>query len=129
MLKTINRRKSTQVNGSSQQPSKVQHTPVGACVEVGKFGIDEEVERLKRDKNVLMTELVRLRQQQQTTDNQLQNVGQRGQVIEQHQQQMMSFLAKAMHSPGFMAQFSQQQTESNRHVTGGKKRQLSRYLE
>ncbi|KAI5445738.1 hypothetical protein KIW84_013825 [Lathyrus oleraceus] len=61
----------------------------------------------------------RILQRQQTTDNQLQNVGQRGQVMEQHQQQMMSFLAKAMHSPGFTAQFSQQQTESNRHVTGG----------
>ncbi|KAL5054867.1 hypothetical protein RYX36_035549 [Vicia faba] len=129
LLKTINRRKSTQANGNSQQPPKVQDAPVGACVEVGKFGIDEEVERLKRDKNVLMTELVRLRQQQQTTDNQLQTVGQRVQVMEQRQQQMMSFLAKAMHSPGFMAQFSQQQTESNRHVTGGKKRRLQRQEE
>ncbi|CAK8537535.1 unnamed protein product [Lathyrus sativus] len=49
--------------------------------------------------------------------------------MEQRQQQMMSFLAKAMHSPGFMAQFSQQQTESNRHVTGGKKRRLQRQEE
>ncbi|KAK4368773.1 hypothetical protein RND71_012565 [Anisodus tanguticus] len=31
---------------------------VGACVEVGKFGLEEEVERLKRDKNVLMQELI-----------------------------------------------------------------------
>ena len=103
----------------------MQNTPVGgACVEVGKFGIEEEIERLKRDKNVLMQELVRLRQQQQTTDNQLQTVGQRVQVMEQRQQQMMSFLAKAMHSPGFLAQFVQQ-NEGNRHITGGnKKRRL-----
>jgi heat shock transcription factor len=107
----------------------VQNPTAGSCVEVGKFGIDEEVERLKRDKNVLMQELVRLRQQQQTTDNQLQNVGQRVQVMEQRQQQMMSFLAKAMNSPGFMAQFSQQQNESNRHVTAVKKRRLQRQEE
>ncbi|XP_012572685.1 heat stress transcription factor A-1b isoform X2 [Cicer arietinum] len=129
LLKTISRRKSAHANGNSQESSKVQNSSVGACVEVGKFGLDEEVERLKRDKNVLMQELVKLRQQQQTTDNQLQNVGQRVQVMEQRQQQMMSFLAKAMHSPGFMAQFAQQQNESNRHVAGGKKRRLQRQEE
>ncbi|KAK7258158.1 hypothetical protein RIF29_32648 [Crotalaria pallida] len=131
LLKSISRRKSTHVNGgsSSQQASQVQNSPV-ACVEVGKFGLEEEVERLKRDKNVLMQELVRLRQQQQTTDNQLQTVGQRMQVMEQRQQQMMSFLAKAMHNPGFLAQFVHQQNETNRHIAAGsKKRRLQRQEE
>ncbi|XVF06879.1 hypothetical protein REPUB_Repub06bG0089400 [Reevesia pubescens] len=125
LLKTISRRKPTNVN-SNQQP-QVQSSSVGACVEVGKFGLEEEVERLKRDKNVLMQELVRLRQQQQATDNQLQAVGQRVQVMEQRQQQMMSFLAKAMQSPGFLSQLVQQQNESNRRLTGAnKKRRLPR---
>ncbi|BAU00740.1 heat stress transcription factor A-1b-like [Vigna umbellata] len=124
LLKSISRRKSAHINGS-QQPSQVQKSAVRACVEVGKFGIEEEVEILKRDKNVLMQELVRLRQKQQVTDNQLQNVGQRVQSMEQRQQQMMSFLAKAMHSPGFLAQFVQQQNESKKHITGAnKKRRL-----
>ncbi|KAK7307999.1 hypothetical protein VNO77_41542 [Canavalia gladiata] len=126
LLKTISRRKSAHVNGS-QQPAQVHNSPVRACVEVGKFGLEEEVERLKRDKNVLMQELVRLRQKQQVTDNQLQNAGQRVQAMEQRQQQMMSFLAKAMQNPGFLAQFVQQQNEGNRHITGGnKKRRLHR---
>ncbi|KAJ1415124.1 Winged helix-like DNA-binding domain superfamily [Sesbania bispinosa] len=129
LLKSISRRKSTHVNGTSQPQPQVQSSSVGACVEVGKFGLEEEIERLKRDKNVLMQELVRLRQQQQTTDNQLQSVGQRVQTMEQRQQQMMSFLAKAMHSPGFLAQFVQQQNESNRHITGGKKRRLHKQEE
>ncbi|XP_054812328.1 heat stress transcription factor A-1b-like isoform X2 [Prosopis cineraria] len=129
LLKSISRRKPTQVNGN-QQPSPAQNKPVGACIEVGKFGLEEEVEQLKRDKNVLMQELVRLRQQQQATDNQLQGVGQRVQVMEQRQQQMMSFLAKAMQNPGFLAQFVQQQSDSNRHITGGnKKRRLHRQEE
>lgn len=94
-------------------------------MEVGKFGLEEEVERLKRDKNVLMQELVRLRQQQQSTDNQLQTMVQRLQGMEQRQQQMMSFLAKAVQSPGFLAQFVQQQNESNRRITeANKKRRL-----
>ncbi|KAJ7982668.1 Heat shock transcription factor [Quillaja saponaria] len=124
LLKNINRRKPAHVN-SYQQQAQVQNSSVGACVEVGKFGLDEEVERLKRDKNVLMQELVRLRQQQQATDHQLQSVGQRVQVMEQRQQQMMSFLAKAMQSPGFLSQFVQQQNENNRNIGGvSKKRRL-----
>ncbi|GFZ00799.1 heat shock transcription factor A1D [Actinidia rufa] len=126
LLRSISRRKPA--HGHSNQPPQQPHaqsSSVGACVEVGKFGLEEEVEWLKRDKNVLMQELVRLRQQQQTTDNQLQAMVQRLQGMEQRQQQMMSFLAKAVHSPGFLAQFVNQQNESNKHITeGNKKRRL-----
>ncbi|KAL8142693.1 hypothetical protein V2J09_015725 [Rumex salicifolius] len=119
LLKRINRRKPTTAHSLQQEPSSIQSAASKSCVEVGKFGVDEEVDRLKRDKNVLMQELVRLRQHQQTTDKHLQTVGQRVQVMEQRQQQMMSFLAKAMHSPGFLAQLVQQQNESSQqHITG-----------
>ncbi|KAJ9549897.1 hypothetical protein OSB04_022440 [Centaurea solstitialis] len=68
------------------------------------------------------SELVRLRQQQQTTDNQMQSMVQRLQGMEQRQQQMMSFLAKAVNSPGFLAHFVQQQNESTRLITEGNKK-------
>ncbi|WOL05588.1 heat stress transcription factor A-1-like [Canna indica] len=125
LLKTINRRKPSPAHGHSQQEqSQPQNASVTACVEVGKFGLEEEVERLKRDKNVLMQELIRLRQQQQATDNQLQTLTKRLQGMEQRQQQMMSFLAKAMRNPGFFAQFVQK-NDSNRRITGvNKKRRL-----
>lgn len=126
LLKTINRRKPGHVHTQPQQP-QVQNASVGACVEVGKFGMEEEIERLKRDKNVLMQELVRLRQQQQATDHQMQTLGQRLQGMEQRQQQMMSFLAKAMQSPGFLAQLVQQ-NDSNRRIAGvNKKRRLPKH--
>ncbi|CAN6809357.1 unnamed protein product [Brassica oleracea] len=122
LLKSINRRKPSQVQ-PQKQPQV--HSSVGACVEVGKFGLEEEVERLQRDKNVLMQELVRLRQQQQGTEHHLQNVGQKVHVMEQRQQQMMSFLAKAVQSPGFLNQFSQQSSEGNQHISeSNKKRRL-----
>ncbi|KAF5202356.1 Heat stress transcription factor a-1 [Thalictrum thalictroides] len=125
LLKTIIRKKPSGTHSNQQQPPQGQSTSVGACVEVGKFGLEEEIERLKRDKNVLMQELVRLRQQQQATDHQLQTMGQRLQGMEQRQQQMMSFLAKAMQSPGFLAQLVQQQNESSRRIAGvNKKRRL-----
>ncbi|XP_008777830.1 heat stress transcription factor A-1-like [Phoenix dactylifera] len=123
LLKTINRRKPAQTPSQAQQP-QAQSANLAACVEVGKFGLEEEIERLKRDKNVLMQELVKLRQQQQGTDRQLQTVGRRLQGMEQRQQQMMSFLAKAMQSPGFLAQLVQQ-NDSNWHIAGmNKKRRL-----
>lgn len=123
LLKTISRRKPNHVNSQPQQP-QVQNSTAQACVEVGKFGLEEEIERLKRDKNVLMQELVRLRQQQQTTDHQVQTVVKRLQGMEQRQQQMMSFLAKAMHTPGFFAQFVQKNDSNRRAVGGSKKRRL-----
>ncbi|XP_040989635.1 heat shock factor protein HSF8-like isoform X1 [Juglans microcarpa x Juglans regia] len=126
LLKSISRRKPAHGHSHQQpQQSQEQSSSLGACVEVGKFGLEEEVERLKRDKNLLMQELVRLRQQQQATDSQLQTMVQRLQGMEQRHQQVMSFLAKAVQSPGFLAQFMQQQNESNKRITeGSKKRRL-----
>ncbi|MBA0859938.1 hypothetical protein Goshw_012216 [Gossypium schwendimanii] len=126
LLLNISRRKPAQGHGHQQaQQAHGQSSAGGACVEVGEFGLEEEVERLKRDKNVLMQELVRLRQQQQSTDNQMQTMAQRLHGMEQGQLQMMSFLAKAVQSPGFLAQFMQQKNESNRHITeANKKRRL-----
>lgn len=116
LLKTITRRKPAHGHGHGHQQSQHsigQNSSVSSCVEVGKFGLKEEVERLKRDKNVLMQELVRLRQQQQSTDNQLQTMVQRLQGMENRQQQLMSFLAKAVQSPHFLSQFLQQQNQQN----------------
>ncbi|XP_020577358.1 heat stress transcription factor A-1-like isoform X2 [Phalaenopsis equestris] len=123
LLKNINRKKSSHAH--TQPPSLPQNPSVTSCVEVGKFGLDEEIERLKRDKNVLMQELVRLRQQQQTTDHQLQALNKRIHGMEQRQQQMMSFLAKAINSPEFLAQLVQQNNANNQLISGGnKKRRL-----
>ncbi|XP_059304346.1 heat stress transcription factor A-1b [Lycium ferocissimum] len=125
LLKSISRRKPSHLQGHQQTTPQVQNVSVASCVEVGKFGMEEEVERLKRDKDVLMQELVKLRQQQQATDHQLQTVGQRVQLMEKRQQQMMSFLAKAMQTPGFVAQLVHQQNDNNRCITGkNKKRRL-----
>lgn len=53
-------------------------------------------------------ELVKLRQQQQTTRAYLQSMELRLQGTEKKQQQMMSFLAKAMQNPEFIHQLVQQ---------------------
>ncbi|KAE9617637.1 hypothetical protein Lal_00018529 [Lupinus albus] len=100
LLKNIRRRKTT-------QPHTPQHAQ-DPCVEVGKFGLDFEIDRLKRDKQVLMVEVVKLRQQHQNTRNTLQEMENRLQNTEQKQQHMMKFLARAMQNPNFMQQWVQQ---------------------
>lgn len=120
LLKGIARRKPGHPQTQQQAP-KVQAMPAASAVEV-RIGIEEEVESLKDDKNVLMQELVRLRQQQQGTDNQLQTVVHRVHLMEQRQQQMMSFLANAMQRPGVLAQLVEDQSESNRRISGATKK-------
>ncbi|KDP40231.1 hypothetical protein JCGZ_02229 [Jatropha curcas] len=100
LLKNIRRRRTAQSQSSQQS--------LDACVEVGRFGIDGEVDRLRRDKQVLMMELVKLRQQQQNTKACLQLMEHRLKRTETKQQQMMSFLAKAMRNPNFVQQLVQQ---------------------
>ncbi|KAG0569396.1 hypothetical protein M758_6G083300 [Ceratodon purpureus] len=134
LLRTIHRRKPAThsqqpAQPQQQQPHQHQHqlsepASVGPCVEVGKFGLEGEIERLKRDKNVLMVELVRLRQQQQNTEREMQSMGQRLLTTENRQQHMMSFLAKAMQNPSFLAQLMQQSEKKRLATTVRKKRRL-----
>ncbi|PSC70225.1 heat shock factor HSF8 [Micractinium conductrix] len=71
-------------------------------IEVGHYGLQQEVEQLKRDKNVLMQEVIRLRQQQQESGDQMLDLQERLDLQEQRQQQMLGFLATAMQHPGLV---------------------------
>ncbi|CAN8258429.1 unnamed protein product [Cochlearia groenlandica] len=108
LLKTIKRRKTS--NNQMQQPqsssssSSQQQSLDKFCIEVGKYGLDGEMDSLRRDKQVLMMELVRLRQQQQSTKMYLTLIEEKLKKTESKQQQMMSFLARAMQNPDFIQQ-------------------------
>ncbi|KAE8694822.1 Heat stress transcription factor A-6b [Hibiscus syriacus] len=99
LLKNIRRRKT-----HAPLPSQYALEP---SVEVGKFGLDGEIDRLRLDKQVLMAELVKLRQQQHNTRTCLQLMEERLRKTELKQKQMMSFLAKAMQNPCFVQQIIQ----------------------
>ncbi|XP_017612171.1 heat stress transcription factor A-7a [Gossypium arboreum] len=96
LLNSIKRRKNT-----SQTPVVIQQS-LGFCVE------DGEVDRLRRDRRVLMMELVKLRQQQHNTRAYIKAMERRLQGTEKKQQQMMCFLASAMQNPAFLNQLIQQ---------------------
>ncbi|RDX83804.1 Heat stress transcription factor A-2, partial [Mucuna pruriens] len=120
LLKIIKRRRN--VSQSMQQRGRGRG---GACVEVGEFGLEGELERLKRDRNTLMAEIVRLRHQQQNSRDQLSAMDTRLQATEKKQQQMMTFLAKALSNPSFMQQLVHKPSREVLDVGINRKRRLT----
>uniref|UniRef100_A0A0E0KAR4 HSF-type DNA-binding domain-containing protein n=1 Tax=Oryza punctata TaxID=4537 RepID=A0A0E0KAR4_ORYPU len=130
LLKTIKRRKKS----SQEAPSEIQKAPVKTApgtenIEIGKYGgLEKEVETLKRDKALLMQQLVDLRHYQQTSNLEVQNLIERLQVMEQNQQQMMALLAIVVQNPSFLNQLVQQQQQQRRSnwwsPDGSKKRRF-----
>ncbi|KAI3930824.1 hypothetical protein MKX01_037270 [Papaver californicum] len=125
LLKDISRRKKSQEHIEKEPQQTESKAPVvPPCVEVGMFGLQQEVEILKRDKNVLMQELVKCRQQQQNADIELHCVRQRIKGMEINQQQMLSLLVMAMQNPRFLSQLVQQKENNWRVADTRKKRRL-----
>ncbi len=71
LLRGIHRRKPTSQAQQVQHQQEGEQSLLGPSLEIGKLGLEGEIEMLKKDKNVLMHELVRLRQQQQSTEQDL----------------------------------------------------------
>ena len=91
----------------------------GSCLEVGQFGgLDGEMDRLRRDKSILLAEVVKLRQEQQATRAQMQAMEERITTAEQKQLQMTVFLARALKNPSFIRMLV------DRQGLGGRRREL-----
>ncbi|XP_052874591.1 heat stress transcription factor A-3 [Gossypium arboreum] len=103
LLKNIQRRKSPQ----SQQFGNY----FGSSTEAGRSGVEGEIERLRKEKSMLMQEVVELQQEQQGTARHVEVVNQRLQSAEQRQKQMVSFLAKLFQNPAFLARLRQKKEQ------------------
>ncbi|XP_010654040.1 heat stress transcription factor A-2e isoform X2 [Vitis vinifera] len=95
LLKNIRRRKSPQS----------QHTGsyAGPSSEIAMSGLESEVERLRKQKSLLMQEVIELQQQHSGTIHQMEVVNERIQAAEKRQKKMVSFLAKLLQNPEFLA--------------------------
>jgi len=120
LLKSIHRRKTAAAQPSMDgSQSALVHS--NAAIEIGQFGgLKDEVEALKRDKNVLMLELVRLRQQQQWTDNELRSLAQRVNVAENRQVEMLHLFSRFLHNPGLLSQMLQAANKRGNRVGSSK---------
>ncbi|KAK4365947.1 hypothetical protein RND71_013827 [Anisodus tanguticus] len=105
LLRTIRRRKTTSNFHPCKASNQGMDSSSSSCVELGSFGsFDGEIDQLRRDRQVLMIELVKLKQNQQSTKSHLQAMEQKLKGTEMKQQHMMSFLAKALKNPNFVEQ-------------------------
>lgn len=120
LLKTIRRRRNV-------TPSITQQEGGGPCVELGHYGLEEEIERLKRDRNLLMAEVIKLKQQQQTARDHVMTMEERIKSTEKKQQQTMSFLARAFSNPAFIQQYvdRHRQRQEQQRIEVGHKRRLT----
>ncbi|CAN1842147.1 Heat stress transcription factor A-2 [Linum perenne] len=114
LLKTIKRRRHSSSSHGGGNCSKV--------AELGSnySGMDEEIENLKRERNALMAEIVRIRQQQHLSRDQIDAMEDRLLKTEKKQHQMLTFLAKAIKNPEFVQQLSMR----NNKAAAGRKRRL-----
>lgn len=69
-----------------------------------KPGLEAEVEKLKKDQNLLKLEILNLRQQQENSHTQLTNVQERIRSAEMKQYQMIVFLTRMCRKPMFVEQ-------------------------
>ena len=94
-----------------------------------KLRLEAEVESLRKDQNILEVEILRMRRQQETSQNHLTEVEERIRCAECKQQQMLIFMAKAMKNPSFVQQLIQK--KQKRELGDGeigKKRRLASML-
>ena len=120
LLKTIKRRRNATSQGIQQQGG-------GLCVELGHYGVEEELQKLGHDRSILSAEIVKLRQQQQDSQNVIAAMEDKIQSLESKQQRMMSFLAQALRSPEFMQQYLDKyvQKMDQNQIDMGRKRRLT----
>ncbi|KAM7493450.1 hypothetical protein LguiB_028059 [Lonicera macranthoides] len=119
LLKTIKRKR----NVSSQSI----HQQGGNCIELGHVGIEEELARLRRDRVVLMTEIVKLKQQQLHAKDQIVDMENRIVTTEMKQKKIMGFLAKVFGNPALLRQCMDKfaQKSDQKHIKIKRKRRLT----
>ncbi|CAI0408094.1 unnamed protein product, partial [Linum tenue] len=102
LLRNIQRRKTP---SSSQQTRKSR--------------LENEVERLRKERGAMMQEVVELQQQQRGSIEHMETVNKRIHVAEQRQKQMLSFLAKLFQNPGFLDRLKESKEGCQRGSIGG----------
>lgn len=103
LLKSIQRRRSPQGQTSGTQAISSE--------EIGKAGVEGELERLRRERSLMLQEVVELQQQQRSTVQHVEAVNEKLQAAEQRQKQMVSFLAKLFQNPEFLARLQRKKDQ------------------
>ena len=100
-------------NGKTRGPPSQRHLREGSpshgaqSLELGAYGgVTNEVEQLKRDRLLLLKEVMRLREQQDSTADEVRRLSSRLQSTEQFQSTMLSFVEQVRDSGGNLSNLS-----------------------
>ncbi|KAL3825804.1 hypothetical protein ACJIZ3_021833 [Penstemon smallii] len=106
MLKNIQRRsRSSHQIGSSS----------GSSTEANKALLEDEIERLRQERNSMKQEVAELQNQQRGTIKHMEIVNEKLVAAEKRQKQMISFLAKMFQNPAFISRL--EQTRETKTIT------------
>ncbi|XP_072963859.1 heat stress transcription factor A-2-like [Typha angustifolia] len=118
LLKNIKRRRNIAQHLEQKQGG-------GTFVELEQFGYETEVDRLKRDRDALMAEVLKLRQQHQSSRAQLIAMEERVLITERKQQKTMCFLARALKNPMFAQRLLLWRKQKKQLESASKRRRLT----
>lgn len=113
LLKSIHRKKSASFQAASENSQSGALVHSSTAIERGSHScLREEIEALKKWKNVLMMELMRQRQQQQWTGNEIRQMAKRVEMAEGRQAEMLRLFSSFLKNPKLLTQMLQ---AANRH--------------
>nr|XP_010916598.1 heat stress transcription factor A-4b [Elaeis guineensis] len=102
LLKNIHRRKPIHSHSLHHQGNS------GPLAESERRELEDEIERLKCEKGLLLSELQKHAQQHHGMEQQMQSLEERLHAMENRQRNMMAFLTQVMQKPGFLSNCVQQ---------------------
>ncbi|KAI9192598.1 hypothetical protein LWI28_025295 [Acer negundo] len=104
------------------------HDGALTCIDSTKFGMEIEIESLKDDQDTLKMEILKLRQQQEDSQNQMSAVNERIRCAECKQQQILSFFVKVAKCPNLVQQLIHKRKQPSRELDGGEFSKRKRLL-
>ncbi|XP_072994064.1 heat stress transcription factor A-4b [Typha latifolia] len=107
LLKNIHRRKPIHSHS-------LQHQGNGPLAEEERQELKEEIDKLKHDKGVFISELQKHTQEQLAMDRQMQSLEERLQIMEHRQRSLTAFLSQIIQRHGFLSIFGQNSDLQNK---------------
>lgn len=102
------------------------HQSQGLGSQLGvKYDLEEELQKLQKDEEAIVSEVVQLREEQESIDREMEDLKRRLDLTERRPQQILSFLATLVGNPGLITQ----RLQSRPSVSDGNKRRRLPYDE
>ncbi|KAK9071217.1 hypothetical protein SSX86_009785 [Deinandra increscens subsp. villosa] len=132
LLRDIKRRTNQTQNIQKQEEFRKQELQQQSCVLQTNSTIESELKNLRKDRDTLRQEILKMKQQQENTEKHLEMVQERMLRMEFKQQQLLVFMSKAFRNPVFVKllqhQLQKPKTAGGVEIEMRQKRKLEQML-